>query len=216
MSIRLGDLAPNFEAESTVGPIRFYDWLGDSWGLLLSHSSDFTPVCTTELGEMAQLYDEFARRNVKVLFVSLNDLKSHWRWMKDIQETKSCAVNFPIIADTQQHISNLYEMMHPNSQRDATIRSAYIIGPNKRVKMNLNYPTNTGRNFHEILRVIDSLQLTDRHQVGTPANWTNGDDCVILPNVKEEEIAEKFPKGHRTIRPYLRYTPQPESKTVSK
>ncbi|CAN5775013.1 peroxiredoxin [soil metagenome] len=209
MSLRLGDVAPDFTAETTEGTIQFHEWLGDSWGVLFSHPADFTPVCTTELGVTAQLKDEFDKRNVKVLAVSIDPVDSHHEWVKDINETQNTVVNFPLIADQDRNVATLYDMIHPNASEKTTVRSVFIIGPDKKIKLTLTYPASTGRNFNEILRVIDSLQLTAYHSVATPANWEDGQDCVILPAVKDEEIAAKFPKGHTRIKPYLRMTPQP-------
>jgi thioredoxin-dependent peroxiredoxin len=209
MSLRLGDVAPDFTAETTEGTIQFHEWLGDSWGVLFSHPADFTPVCTTELGVTAQLKDEFDKRNVKVLAVSIDPVDSHHEWVKDINETQNTVVNFPLIADEDRNVATLYDMIHPNASEKTTVRSVFIIGPDKKIKLTLTYPASTGRNFNEILRVIDSLQLTAYHSVATPANWEDGQDCVILPAVPDAEIAAKFPKGHTRIKPYLRMTPQP-------
>ena len=209
MSLRIGDDAPNFSAQTTEGDIDFYQWLENSWGLLYSHPADYTPVCTTELGRTAQLTDEFAKRGVKVLAVSVDDLPSHFGWIQDINETQNCSVDFPIIADTDRKVATLYNMIHPNASSSATVRSVYFIGPDKKMKAIITYPASTGRNFFEILRVIDSLQLTAGYSVATPADWQAGQDVIIAPAIKQEELAEKFPKGHRIIKPYLRYTPQP-------
>jgi thioredoxin-dependent peroxiredoxin len=209
MSLRLGDIAPDFTAKTTEGEIRFHEWLGDKWGVLYSHPADFTPVCTTELGMTAKLKDEFDKRNVKVIAVSVDDLNSHNEWVKDINETQRTQVNFPIIADEDRKVALLYDMIHPNASEKATVRSVFVIGPDKKIKLTLTYPASTGRNFNEILRVIDSLQLTAYHSVATPANWQDGEDCVIVPAVKDEEIPAKFPKGYTKIKPYLRMTPQP-------
>jgi thioredoxin-dependent peroxiredoxin len=209
MSLRLGDIAPDFTAKTTEGEIRFHEWLGDKWGVLYSHPADFTPVCTTELGMTAKLKDEFDKRNVKVIAVSVDDLNSHNEWVKDINETQRTQVNFPLIADEDRKVALLYDMIHPNASEKTTVRSVFIIGPDKKIKLTLTYPASTGRNFNEILRVIDSLQLTAYHSVATPANWQDGEDCVIVPAVKDEEIPAKFPKGHTKIKPYLRMTPQP-------
>ncbi|MCZ6799107.1 MAG: peroxiredoxin [Nitrospirae bacterium] len=209
MAIRLGDEAPNFTAETTEGTISFHEWLGDGWGVLFSHPKDFTPVCTTELGAVAKITEDFKKRNVKVLAVSVDALDSHKGWIKDINETQQCTVSYPIIADPERKVANLYDMIHPNALDNMTVRSVFVIGPDKKVKLTLTYPASTGRNFDEILRVVDSLQLTAKHQVATPANWKNGEDCIIVPAVKDEEIPSKFPKGHRVVKPYLRYTPQP-------
>lgn len=209
MALRLGDEAPNFTAETTAGTINFHEWLGDGWGILFSHPKDFTPVCTTELGTVAKITDEFAKRNVKVLAVSVDPLDSHKGWINDINETQQCTVQYPIIADPDRQVANLYDMIHPNALDNMTVRSVFVIGPDKKVKLTLTYPASTGRNFDEILRVVDSLQLTAKHQVATPANWKDGEDCIIVPAVKDEEIPARFPKGHRAVKPYLRYTPQP-------
>ncbi len=209
MALRLGDEAPNFTAETTAGTVNFHEWLGDGWGILFSHPKDFTPVCTTELGAVAKISDEFKKRNVKVLAVSVDPLDSHKSWINDINETQNCTVNYPIIADPDRTVANLYDMIHPNALDNMTVRSVFVIGPDKKVKLTLTYPASTGRNFDEILRVVDSLQLTAKHQVATPANWKDGEDCIIVPAVKDEEIPSKFPKGHRAVKPYLRFTPQP-------
>ena len=210
MSIRLGDIAPDFEQDSSEGRIRFHDWLGDSWGVLFSHPADFTPVCTTELGFTAKLKDDFASRGVKVIALSVDPVDSHIRWIDDINETQSTRVNFPIIADADRQVSGLYDLIHPNANDTLTVRSLFIIDPHKKVRLIITYPASTGRNFHEILRVIDSLQLTDNHKVATPANWQDGDEVVIVPSLKDEaEIAQRFPKGYRAVKPYLRLTPQP-------
>ena len=209
MSLRLGDTAPNFQAATTAGKIDFYEYLGDSWGLLFSHPADFTPVCTTELGRTSLLMEEFAKRNVKVLAVSVDPLDQHHSWVKDINETQNCTVNFPIIADEDRKVSELYDMIHPNASLTATVRSVFIIGPDKKIKLTLTYPASTGRNFHEILRVIDSLQLTANHSVATPANWNHGEDVIVVPAVSTEDAIKKFPKGVKIVKPYLRYTPQP-------
>ncbi len=208
-TIRLGDEAPNFDAETSEGKINFHEYLGDGWGILFSHPADYTPVCTTELGTVAKYKAEFDKRNVKVLALSVDGLDSHKGWIKDINETQNTTVNFPIIADEDRKVADLYDMIHPNSLANLTVRSVYIIGPDKKVKLIITYPASTGRNFDELLRVIDSLQLTAYHKVATPANWKNGDDCVISPAVTNEEIPEMFPKGHKEIKPYLRMTPQP-------
>jgi len=209
-TLRLGDIAPDFEQNSSAGPIRFHEYLGDSWGVLFSHPADFTPVCTTELGFTAKLGDEFAKRNVKVLAVSVDPVDSHTRWIDDINDTQSTRVNFPILADDDRKVSDLYDMIHPNASTTATVRSVFIIDPAKKVRLTLTYPASTGRNFNEILRVIDSLQLTDSHSVATPANWEDGQDVIIVPSLKDpEEINRKFPKGYQEVRPYLRITPQP-------
>ncbi|REE05662.1 peroxiredoxin [Marinoscillum furvescens] len=210
MALRIGDDAPNFQVETTEGKIDFHEWLGDSWGVLYSHPADYTPVCTTELGRTAQLGDEFASRNTKVLAVSVDDLESHQGWIKDINETQNCEVNFPIIADPDRVVATAYDMIHPNASATATVRSVFFIGPDKKIKASITYPASTGRNFAEILRVIDSLQLTANFSVATPADWVQGQDVVITPAVKDEEIPGKFPKGHTVIKPYLRMTPQPD------
>ena len=208
-TIRLGDEAPNFTAMSTEGEINFHDWLGDSWGILFSHPADYTPVCTTELGTVAKIKSEFDKRNVKVIALSVDGLDSHKGWIKDINETQNTVVNFPIIADEDRKVSELYDMIHPNADSQLTVRSVFVIDPDKNVKLMITYPASTGRNFDEILRVIDSLQLTEYYKVATPANWNNGDDCVIVPSVENEQIAELFPKGYKEVKPYLRMTPQP-------
>jgi len=207
--IRLGDPAPDFTAETTQGTVKFHEWLGNSWGILFSHPSDFTPVCTTELGAVAKLAGAFARMNVKVIALSVDSIASHRRWIKDINETQHTTVNFPLIADPKFEVANLYGMVHPNAMEKATVRSVFIIAPDKKVKLTLTYPASTGRNFEEILRVVESLQLTAKYSVATPANWMHGNDVIIVPSVKDEDIPGKFPKGHTTVRPYLRTTPQP-------
>lgn len=209
MALRLGDEAPDFSVETTEGKINFHEWLGDSWGILFSHPKDFTPVCTTELGTVAKIMPEFQKRNVKVLAVSVDPLDDHIRWIKDINETQNTTVNFPLIADPDKTVANLYDMIHPNALDNMTVRSVFIIGPDKKIKLTLTYPASAGRNFDEILRVVDSLQLTAKYQVATPVNWKDGDDCIIAPAVTDAEIPSKFPKGHRVVKPYLRYTPQP-------
>ena len=209
MSLRLGDIAPNFQAKTTAGDIDFYEYLGDSWGLLFSHPADYTPVCTTELGRTALLNEEFAKRNVKVLAVSVDPLDSHFGWVNDINETQHCNVNFPIIADDDKKVATLYDMIHPNASEKATVRSVFIIGPDKKIKLTLTYPASTGRNFHEILRVIDSLQLTANYSVATPAEWKQGEDVIVVPAVSTEDAIKKFPKGVKVVKPYLRYSPQP-------
>lgn len=208
-TIRLGDTAPDFHAETTQGPLNFHEWLGDSWGVLFSHPADFTPVCTTELGMVANYYPEFQKRHTKVIALSVDGVESHHEWIKDINETQHTTVNFPIIADESKEIALLYDMMHPNASENATVRSVFVIGPDKKVKLTLTYPASTGRNFDELLRVIDSLQLTAHYSVATPANWKDGDRVVITPAVKDDDIAEKFPKGYERVKPYLRMTPQP-------
>lgn len=209
MELKLGDTAPNFTAQTSEGELTFYDWLGDSWGVLFSHPADYTPVCTTELGRTAQLGDEFAKRNTKVMAVSVDDLDSHQGWIKDINETQNTTVNFPLIADPNREIADLYGMIHPNASDTMTVRSVFVISPDKKVKLLLTYPASTGRNFDEILRVIDSLQLTANYSVATPADWKEGQDVVISPAIKDEDIPDRFPKGHKVIKPYLRTTPQP-------
>ena len=212
MSLRLGDIAPDFEQQSSEGLIKFYDYLGDNWGILFSHPADFTPVCTTELGYTAKLKDDFAQRNVKVLALSVDDIDSHHEWIKDINETQDTTVNFPILADKDRKVSTLYDFIHPNASETLTVRSVVIIDPNKKVRLLLTYPASTGRNFHEILRVIDSLQLTDQHKVATPANWNHGDDVVIVPSLQDEaEIQQRFPKGYKAVKPYLRFTADPKN-----
>ena len=208
-TIRLGDVAPDFTAKSTEGDINFHEWLGDSWGILFSHPADYTPVCTTELGTVAKYKSEFDKRNVKVVALSVDGIKSHHDWIKDINETQNTTVNFPIIADEDRKVSELYDMIHPNASAKFTVRSVFVIGSDKTIKLIITYPASTGRNFDELLRVIDSLQLTAYEKVATPANWQNGDDCVIVPSVSKEEIPELFPKGYKEVKPYLRITPQP-------
>jgi alkyl hydroperoxide reductase subunit AhpC len=209
MAIRLGDVAPDFEAQTTEGPLRFHEWLGNGWGILFSHPKDFTPVCTTELGEVARLKPEFAKRNTKVLALSVDSVEDHRRWSADIEETQGTRPNYPLIADPDRKISTLYDMIHPNANDTLTVRSVYIIGPDKKVKLTLTYPASTGRNFDEILRVLDSLQLTAQHSVATPVNWKDGQDVIVVPSLSDAQAHEKFPKGFRTVKPYLRITPQP-------
>ena len=209
-TLRLGDTAPNFDAETTEGKLNFYDYLGDSWGVLFSHPSDYTPVCTTELGTVANYKPEFDKRNTKVIALSIDDLESHKGWVKDIEETQNVKLNYPIIADEDKNVSTLYDMIHPNEDNKATVRSVFIISPDKKVKLTLTYPPSTGRNFEELLRVIDSLQLTAYKKVATPANWKHGEDVVISPSVSNEEAEKLFPKGFKEIKPYLRMTTQPE------
>ncbi|HTF82395.1 MAG TPA: peroxiredoxin [Cytophagales bacterium] len=209
MALRLGDIAPDFSADTTQGTVNFHEWLGNSWGILFSHPADFTPVCTTELGTVAKLKDEFEKRNVKVLALSVDPINSHHEWVKDINETQQTTVNFPIIADPDFKVANLYDMVHPNANEKFTVRSVFVIGADKKIKLIITYPASTGRNFDEILRVIDSLQLTANYSVATPANWKDGEDVVIAPAIKDEDIPAKFPKGHNRIKPYLRTTPQP-------
>ncbi len=210
MSLKLGDTAPDFKAESTQGDISFHQWLGKSWGVLFSHPADFTPVCTTELGAVAKLKAEFDKRNVKVIALSVDPLQSHNDWIKDINETQHTQVNFPIIADPIFKVANLYDMVHPNASDKFTVRSVFVIDPDKKIKLTITYPASTGRNFDELLRVIDSLQLTAKYSVATPANWKRGEDVVVAPAIKTEDIPAKFPKGHTVIKPYLRTTPQPD------
>lgn len=210
-TLRLGDTAPDFEQDSSIGPIRFHEYLGDSWGVLFSHPADFTPVCTTELGYTAIVSGEFAKRNVKVIAVSVDDVESHRKWIDDINDTQNTQVNFPILADSDRKVATLYDMIHPNASTTATVRSVFVIDPAKKIRLTLTYPASTGRNFDEILRVIDSLQLTDNHSVATPVNWKQGDDVIIVPSLQDEEvIRQKFPKGYKAVRPYLRITPQPD------
>lgn len=209
MSLRLGDKAPNFKAKTSKGEIDFYEFLGDSWGVLFSHPADYTPVCTTELGRTAALKDEFEKRNVKVAALSVDSVESHYGWINDINETQDVEVNFPLIGDESREIAEAYDMIHPNASATATVRSLFVIAPDKTIKLIISYPASTGRNFQEILRVIDSLQLTANYSVATPADWKQGDDVVITPAVKDEDVPAKFPKGHTVIKPYLRMTPQP-------
>jgi alkyl hydroperoxide reductase subunit AhpC len=209
MGLRLGDIAPNFKAKTTAGDIDFYEYLGDGWGILFSHPADYTPVCTTELGKTALLQEEFRKRNVKVLAVSVDPLDKHFGWVKDINETQHCEVNFPIIADDDRNVSTLYDMIHPNASETFTVRSLFVIGPDKKVKLMITYPASTGRNFVEVLRVVDSLQLTSGYSVATPANWNEGEDVIVVPAVSTEDAIKKFPKGLNIVKPYLRYTPQP-------
>ncbi len=208
-TLRLGSTAPDFTAETTEGNISFHEWLGDSWGVLFSHPADYTPVCTTELGYTAKLRSEFQARNVKVLALSVDGLESHKGWIGDINETQNTEVNFPIIADEDRNVATLYDMIHPEADSKLTVRSVFVIGPDKKIKLTITYPASTGRNFDEILRVIDSLQLTAYHKVATPVNWKAGDDCVIVPAVSNEQADELFPKGYEEVKPYLRMTPQP-------
>jgi alkyl hydroperoxide reductase subunit AhpC len=209
MSLRLGDIAPNFKARTTAGDIDFYEYLGDGWGILFSHPADFTPVCTTELGKTAKLQEEFSKRNAKVLALSVDPLDKHHGWIGDINETQNVTVDFPIIADEDKSIANLYGMIHPNASETFTVRSLFIIGPDKKIKLMITYPASTGRNFHEVLRVLDSLQLTANYSVATPADWKEGEDVIVVPAVSTEAAMEKFPKGVKIVKPYLRYTPQP-------
>ena len=212
MSLRLGDTAPNFKAKTTAGEIDFYEYLGEGWGVLFSHPADYTPVCTTELGRTAQLKEEFAKRNVKVLAVSVDPLDKHVGWVNDINETQNCTVSFPLIADEDRTVANLYGMIHPNASETFTVRSLFVIGPDKKVKLTITYPASTGRNFVEVLRVIDSLQLTANYSVATPVDWKHGEDVIVVPAVSTEDAMKKFPKGVKIVKPYLRYTPQPNLK----
>ena len=210
MGLKLGDIAPDFEQDSSEGPIRFHEWLDGKWAVLFSHPADFTPVCTTELGFTAKLKDEFDKRNVKAIALSVDSAESHTKWIGDINTTQNTLVNFPILADEDRKVSELYDLIHPNASETLTVRSLFVIDPNKKVRLTITYPASTGRNFHEILRVIDSLQLTDSYKVATPANWKDGEDVVIVPSIKDEaEIKERFPKGYTAVTPYLRLTPQP-------
>jgi alkyl hydroperoxide reductase subunit AhpC len=209
MSLRLGDTAPNFKAKTSVGEIDFYEYLGNSWGILFSHPADYTPVCTTELGKTALLKHEFEKRGVKVLALSVDSAERHTGWINDINETQQCEVDFPIIADESREVSTLYDFIHPNASATATVRSLVIIGPDKLVKLIITYPASTGRNFNEVLRVVDSLQLTANYSVATPANWNHGEDVIVVPAVSTEDAEKKFPKGLKIVKPYLRYTPQP-------
>ena len=209
MAVRLGDTAPDFEAPSTEGTIKFHEWLGDSWGILFSHPKDFTPVCTTELGMVAKLKPEFDKRNVKAIGLSVDSVEDHNAWKGDIEETQGVALNYPLLADPDRTVANLYDMIHPNADNTLTVRSVFIIGPDKKVKLTLTYPASTGRNFDEILRVIDSLQLTADHKVATPVNWKDGDDCIVVPSISTEDAKKRFPKGVTVLKPYLRMTPQP-------
>src|SRR5215212_4872252 len=209
MAIRLGDTAPDFSAETTEGPINFHEWIGDSWAVLFSHPRDFTPVCTTELGEVARIKPEFDKRGVKVIGLSVDPSDSHQKWAEDIKETQGTALNFPVIADSDHKVAELYDMIHPNASDMFTVRSVFVIGPDKKVKLTITYPPSTGRNFDEILRVIDSLQLTAGYKVATPVDWKDGDDVIIVPAVSDEEAKERFPKGWTAAKPYLRVTPQP-------
>lgn len=211
MALQLGDTAPNFQADTTEGPIDFHQWLGNSWGVLFSHPKDFTPVCTTELGEVARLKPEFDKRNVKVIGLSVDPVTDHRQWAGDIAETQGHALNFPLIGDGDRRISDLYGMIHPNANDTLTVRSVFVIGPDKKIKLMITYPASTGRNFDEILRVIDSLQLTAQHQVATPVNWQHGEDVIIVPSMSDEDAKKKFPEGWKTLKPYLRIVPQPRS-----
>ncbi len=214
MALRLGDTAPDFETDSTDGPIRFHEWIGESWAVLFSHPKDFTPVCTTELGEVARLRGEFEKRGVKVIGLSVDPVSDHERWASDIEETQGVALNFPLIADPDRKVANLYDMIHPNADDTFTVRSVFVIGPDKKVKLTITYPAATGRNFDEIMRVIDSLQLTANHQVATPVNWKSGEDVIIVPTLSDEDARKKFPAGWKTLKPYLRITAQPASTPV--
>lgn len=209
MAIKLGEMAPNFQAETTEGPVDFHKWIGDSWAILFSHPKDFTPVCTTELGTVAKMKSEFDRRNCKIIAISVDSVSDHKKWIEDINDTQNTKVNYPIIGDENKEVANMYGMIHPKALDTLTVRSVFIIGPDKNVKLTLTYPASTGRNFDEVLRVLDSLQLTANHQVATPANWKDGDTCIVVPSLSDEEARKKFPKGIEIIRPYLRTTPQP-------
>ena len=209
MSLRLGEKAPNFKAQTTEGEIDFHEWLGDSWGVLYSHPADFTPVCTTELGRTAALKEEFAKRNAKVIALSVDPIEDHMKWLSDIEETQNVKMNFPIIADPEKKVAVAYDMMHPEADEKFTVRSVFVIDPNKKIRLTLTYPPSTGRNFHEILRVIDSLQLTDNYSVATPVDWEDGQEVVISPAIASEDAKDKFPKGFKEVKPYLRLTPQP-------
>ena len=209
MALRLGDEAPNFTADTTEGKITFHDWLGNGWGILFSHPKDFTPVCTTELGYMARIKSEFEKRGVKVIAISVDPLESHKGWTKDINETQHCTVNFPMIADPEKKVAMLYDMIHPNAADNMTVRSVFVIAPDKKIKLMITYPASCGRNFDELLRVVDSLQLTAKYKVATPVNWKDGQECIIVPAVSDDEAKKLFPKGYRAVKPYLRYTPQP-------
>ena len=210
MSLRLGDFAPNFIAQTTIGEIDFYEYLGDSWGVLFSHPADFTPVCTTELGKTATLKEEFAKRNVKTVSISVDPMDKHVNWIRDINETQNCDVNFPLVADANRNVAQLYGMIHPNASETFTVRSLFVIGPDKRIKLMITYPASTGRNFTEVLRVIDSLQLTANHSVATPADWRHGEDVIVVPAISTEDALKRFTRGVKVVKPYLRYTPQPD------
>jgi alkyl hydroperoxide reductase subunit AhpC len=210
MAIQLGDTAPDFEAQTTEGTIRFHEWLGNGWGILFSHPKDFTPVCTTELGEVARLKPEFGKRNTKVIALSVDSVDDHRKWSKDIEETQGTLPNYPLIADPDRQIAELYGMIHPKADNTLTVRSVFIVGPDKKVKLTLTYPASTGRNFDEILRVLDSLQLTAKHSVATPVNWRDGEDVIVVPSLSDEQARAKFPKGFKAVKPYLRITPQPD------
>ncbi len=216
MALQLGDEAPDFTADTTEGTITFHEYLGDGWGVLFSHPKDFTPVCTTELGAVAKLKGEFDKRNAKVIAISVDPIESHQGWVPDINETQGTTVNFPIIADPDRKVADLYGMIHPNAADTVTVRSVFIVGPDKKVKLMITYPQSTGRNFQEILRVLDSLQLTAKYQVSTPADWKDGEDVIIVPAVSDEAAKEKFPKGWKAVRPYLRLTPSPTSRPASR
>lgn len=216
MAVRLGDTAPDFSAETTEGNINFHEWIGDNWAVLFSHPKDFTPVCTTELGEAARLKPEFDKRNVKIIGLSVDPADSHKKWANDIEETQGQKLNFPVIADGDRKVSSLYDMIHPNASETFTVRSVYVIGPDKKVKLMITYPASTGRNFDEILRVIDSLQLTSNYSVATPVNWKDGDDVIIVPAVSDEDAKAKFPGGWKTLKPYLRVVPQPNKEKAAK
>lgn len=209
MALRLGDVVPNFQAMTTEGQIDFYEWMGDGWTVLFSHPKDYTPVCTTELGYMSKIKSEFDKRNVKIVALSVDPIESHKGWVNDINETQKTTVSYPLIADHDKKVATLYDMIHPNASESATVRSVFVIGPDKKLKLSITYPASTGRNFDELLRVIDSLQLTAKYSVATPVNWKNGEDCIIVPAVTNEEADKKFPKGYTIIKPYLRTTPQP-------
>ncbi len=209
MAVRLGDVVPDFTAESTQGTIHFHEWLGNGWAILFSHPKDFTPVCTTELGAVAKLNEKFAQKGVKVVALSVDSTEDHKKWVKDINETQNCVVDYPIIGDVDRRVAMMYDMIHPNALDNLTVRSVFIIGPDKKLKLTLTYPASTGRNFDEILRVVESLQLTAKYSVATPADWKPGQDCIISPSVADADVPAKFPKGSRTIKPYLRTTPQP-------
>lgn len=209
MALRLGDVVPNFQATTTEGQIDFYQWMGDGWTVLFSHPKDYTPVCTTELGYMSRIKGEFDKRGVKIIAVSVDPLDSHKGWINDINETQQTTVNYPLIADPEKKVATLYDMIHPNASDNLTVRSVFVIGPDKKLKLSITYPASTGRNFDELLRVIDSLQLTAKYSVATPVNWKSGEDCIIVPAVTNEEADKKFPKGYKIIKPYLRVTPQP-------
>jgi alkyl hydroperoxide reductase subunit AhpC len=209
MAVRLGDEAPDFKAETTEGPISFHDWIGNSWAILFSHPRDFTPVCTTELGEVARIKPEFDKRGVKVIGLSVDPVDSHKQWAADIEETQGTALNFPVIADPDHKIAELYDMIHPNASDMFTVRSVFVIGPDRKVKLTITYPPSTGRNFDEILRVVDSLQLTSKHSLATPVNWKAGEDCIIVPSLSDEDAKKRFPGGWKTVKPYLRVVPQP-------